>query len=308
MKIAYLMLVHRNPRLLKKAIEILSSEDCAFFIHVDRKANIQDFSEIAADNIFLSEHRILVYWAEFSNVEAIIQLIRQALSSSVKYEYFVFMQGADYPLRSGRYIQGFLEHNSGCEFMSMVKMPAPGYPLSKINTLRFTSDKPIRRFSSRVLAKLGLAQRDYRKYLGGLEAYAGDACWTLSRDACQYLVEFAESNPHVEKYFRDTHVPEESFFHTILGNSPLRHRFRRSLLYRDWPVPGHHPAMLGDAHIRFFEEQEKVWVDDQFGPGEVLFARKFSDDNLGLLERIDVMIERKEQLYLPLNQMVPRKW
>ena len=53
--------------------------------------------------------------------------------------------------------------------MSMVKMPAPGYPLSKINTVRFTSDKPLRRFASRALAKLGLAQRDYRKHLGGLE-------------------------------------------------------------------------------------------------------------------------------------------
>jgi Core-2/I-Branching enzyme len=297
MKIAYLMLVHRNPRLLKKAIEILSTEDCAFFIHVDKKANIQDFSEIAGDHIFLSERRIAVYWAEFSNVEAIMQLIQQALGSSTKYEYFIFMQGSDYPLRSGRYIQRFLEDNSGCEFMSMVKMPAPGYPLSKINTLRFTSDKPIRRFASRVSAKLGLAQRDYRKYLRGLEVYAGDACWTLSRDACQYIVEFAGSNQHVEKYFRYTHAPDESFFHTILANSPLRHRFRRSLLYRDWPVPGHHPAMLSDAHITFFEERDKVWVDDQFGPGEVLYARKFSDDNPELPERIDVMIERKEQLY-----------
>jgi hypothetical protein len=297
MKIAYLMLVHRNPRLLKKAIEILSTEDCAFFIHVDKKANIQDFSEIAGDHIFLSERRIPVYWAEFSNVEAIMQLIQQALGSSTKYEYFIFMQGSDYPLRSGRYIQRFLEDNSGCEFMSMVKMPAPGYPLSKINTLRFTSDKPIRRFASRVSAKLGLAQRDYRKYLGGLEVYAGDACWTLSRDACQYIVEFARSNQQVEKYFRYTHAPDESFFHTILANSPLRHRFRRSLLYRDWPVPGHHPAMLSDAHISFFEERDKVWVDGQFGPGEVLYARKFSDDNPELLERIDVMIERKEQLY-----------
>jgi hypothetical protein len=295
MRIAYLMLVHRNPRLLKRAIEILSSEDCAFFVHVDRKANIQDFSGIAGDNIFLSEQRIPVYWAEFSHVEAIIQLIRQALGSSAKYEYFVFMQGSDYPLRNGKYIQRFLEHNSGCEFMSMVKMPAPGYPLSKINTLRFTSDKPVRRFASRVLAKLGLAQRDYRKYLGRLEAYAGDACWTLSRDACQYIMEFAGCNPHVEKYFRYTHAPDESFFHTILGNSPLRHRVRRSLLYRDWPIHGHHPAMLSDAHIRFFEEREKVWVEDQFGFGEVLFARKFSDDNLQLLERIDVMIERKEK-------------
>jgi len=52
--------------------------------------------------------------------------------------------------------------------MNLVKMPAPGYPLSKINTLTYPSDMPVRRFAARALAKLGLAQRDYRKYLKGL--------------------------------------------------------------------------------------------------------------------------------------------
>ena len=181
------------------------------------------------------------------------------------------------------------------EFISLVKMPAPGYPLYKINKLRYPSDKPVRRFASRVLAKLGLAQRDYRKYLGRLEAYAGDACWALSRDACQYIVEFARCNPHVERFFRNTFTSDETFFHTILGNSPFRPRAQRSLLYTDWPTHGDHPAMLNDAHVRFFEEQEKVWVEDQFGSGEALFARKFSDDNLDLLDRIDAMIKRKEE-------------
>jgi hypothetical protein len=93
------------------------------------------------------------------------------------------------------------------------------------------------------------------------------------------------------------------FFHTILGNSPLRPRVRRSLVYADWSVtgsvsgsiPGAHPAMLNGDHMRFFEAQEKIWVEDEWGPGEMLFARKFSDDNPDLLQRIDDMIERKEE-------------
>ena len=180
MKIAYLMLVHKNPRLLRRAIERLSCEDCGFFIHIDRKANIEEFEGICRDAVVLSEQRIPVYWVEFSNVEAIMHLMRQALGTATKYDYFVFMQGSDYPLRSSRYIQSFLEQHRGWEFMSLIKMPAPGYPLSKINTVRFTSDKPIRRFVFRAMAKVGLAQRDYRNYLGGLAAYAGDACWALS--------------------------------------------------------------------------------------------------------------------------------
>ena len=51
--------------------------------------------------------------------------------------------------------------------------------------------------------------------------------------------------------------------------------------------------MLNDKHLRFFESQDKVLVEDEWGSGEVLFARKFSDDNLGLVDRIDEMIRRK---------------
>lgn len=288
------MLVHMNPRLLKRAIRTLSSEDCAFFIHIDRKVDIDEFSIIREDDhTFLSKQRIPVYWGEFSQVEATMQLVRQAFGCSANYDYFVFSTGSDYPLRSGRYIHRFLEKNRGWEFMSLVKMPAPGYPLSKINTLRYPSDKPVRRFATRALAKLGF-RRDYRKYLGGLEAYAGHGSWALSRDACQYIVEFATCNPHLETYFRNTFTSDEMFFHTILGNSSFRPRVRKSLTYIDWPVPGNHPAMLNDEHVRIFEAQEKVWVEDEWGSGEMLFARKFSDDSLDLLDRIDEMIRRKE--------------
>jgi glycosyltransferase involved in cell wall biosynthesis len=276
-------------------IGVLSSDDCAFFIHVDAKSSIGEFSGLSGENVFLSKERIPIYWGEFSQVEATMLLIRQALSSSAKYDYFVFLQGSDYPLRSGRYIQSFLEENSGWEFMSMVKMPAPGFPLSKINTLRYPSDKPIRRYASRVLGKLGMAERDYRKSLGALEAYAGDACWVLTRDACQCTMEFVDRNPHFERFFRNTFTSDEMFFHTILGNSRFRLRVRPSVLYRDMPAPGGHPVMINDAHVRFFGEHEKVCVQDQFGSGEALFARKFSDDNLDLVERIDAMIRQREE-------------
>jgi hypothetical protein len=294
MKIAYLMLVHKNPQLLERAIGALSSKGCAFFIHIDRKSDIRKFSGIGGGNIFLSEPRRPVYWAEFSNVEAEIQLIRQALDSSGNYDYLVFMQGSDYPLRSGKYIQSFLDKNRGWEFMSLVRMPAPGFPLSKINTIRYTSDKPIRRFAFRVMARLGLAQRDWRKYLEKLEPFAGDACWALSRNACRHILDFDATNPHVSNYFRNTLVPEESFFHTILGNSSFLPRIRRNLHFRDWPANQRdHPAMLNEEHVKFFESQEKISVEDEWGSGELLFARKFSDDSLGLVERIDKMIQRK---------------
>jgi len=296
MKIAYLILAHSNPRVLNRAIGMLSTEDCAFFLHIDRKVDIRKFSDINGENVFISQERSRVYWGEFSIVEATLALLRKALERPEGYEYFVLLSGSDYPLRSGKYVGAFLEENCGSEFMNLVQMPAPGYPLSKINKLRYPSNKPARRFATRALARIGHSNRDYREYLPGLVPYSGSQWWTLSKRACQFILNFTESKPHVEEYFRNTFTSDEMFFHTILGNSPFRSQVRRNLVFVDWPNGGNHPALLGAEHVKFFEAHEKVLVNDEWGHGEMLFARKFSDDRLDLVDRVDDMIKRKEKV------------
>jgi len=193
-----------------------------------------------------------------------------------------------------------LESNHGAEFMTMVRMPhkAAGKPISRINTLRIPSHRPVFRTLVRILARFGLAQRDHAKYLGDLKPYAGNTWWTLTREACEYLVAFEKQNPHVTHFFEECFAPEETYFHTILGNSPFGSRMRRNLLYEDWMGQKDHPAMINEKHVAFFESQNEVCVQDHHGPGELLFARKFSDQNLGILQRMDSMIQRKDQVAL----------
>ena len=293
MKIAYLILVHRNPHLLARAIRTLSAdEECGFFVHVDRKADITPFRPIESGRVALVE-RLPVHWGEFSQVEATLRVMQAALASPQRYDYLSFSQGSDYPLRDGRYIRGFLARNAGAEFIDMVRMPAPGYPMSKINTLRYPSDRPLLRFATRALAKLGLAGRDYRRHLVGLDAYAGTASWTLSRAACEYVIDFERSHPQVTSYFRNAFTADEMFFHTILGNSPFRQRVRKNLTFTDWPASGNHPLPLDVRHVAMFEAREEVIVENEWGSGEMLFARKLSDETLHLVDRIDSMIRTK---------------
>lgn len=297
MKIAYLIFAYKNPKLIKKTVEYLSGKDASFFIHIDSKIAIDQFESIRGENIFFTDKRIRVYWAEFSGIEAILLLIRQALAAPQHHDYFVLLSGSEFPLRSRDYIHNFLEMNRGREFITMMKMPAPGKPLSRINTLRFPSTRPILRFVFRALAKMGLAQRDYRKHLDGLEPYSGLTWWALSNEACQYLVEFTQRHPKLMNFFENIHAPEETFFHTILGNSPFKSRMRRNLVYEDWSGPGGraHPEMINAKHLEFFESQKEVSVQDIHGPGELLFARKFSDDDLHLAERLAGIIDKKEK-------------
>lgn len=294
MKVAYLMPVHRDPHVLKRAIAVLSAENCTFFIHVDQKADAREFTCIEAENVFFSKRRFPVYWAEFSQVQATILLMRQAMEHPGSCDRLVLLTGSTFPLRSGVYVKTFFEENHDLEFISTVRMPAPGKPISRISTKRFPSEKPARRLAGRALAKIGLARRDYVRSLGGLRPYSGGGSWALSRDACEYVLDFLTRNPGVEKYFQNTFAPDEVLFHTVLGNSPLLPRLRRDLLYDDWCVSGPHPGMIDSGHIAFFESRGRVLVDDMYGVGEALFARKFSDARLDLVDRVESMIVRKE--------------
>ena len=295
LKIAYLILTHRNPRLLKRTVQALSSDDCSFFIHIDKKSDIADFSEIRGDNVSFTNKRVPVYWGEYSQVRAILLLIRQALESSEHYDYLVLLSGSEYPLRGRRYIHAYLEANQGVEFMNLGKVPAPGKPLARITTLRFESDKPVRRLASRALAKIGLVQRDLRKHLGKLEPYSGRTWWALTESASQFLMEFIVQHPQIERFFENTFAADESFLHTILGNSAFGSRARGNLHFEDWSVAASHPAMIDDRHIAYFRSREQVFDGGlSTGPVESLFARKFSDENLHILDAIDEMIAEKE--------------
>ena len=299
MNVAYLVLAHNNPGVLERAVATLSSDDCDFFIHIDRKSDLSQFSAIRGENVHFSEDRLPLYWGEFSLVQATLLLLRGALASRRTPDYCVLMSGTDFPLRSGRYIEEFLAANrlagnTGPEFINVVKVPAPGKPLSRINTLRFPRSQPLRHLAGRAWVKLGLPERDYRNYLGNLEPHSGSQWWALSREAGEYILEFIERNPRFVKFFENVFAADEAFFHTILANSPFQSRIRRNLVYEDWSAEGAHPAMIRESHVVFFRQHNEVRIRDVYGEGETLFARKFSDANLGLVRQIEEMIERKE--------------
>jgi hypothetical protein len=275
--------------LLQRSIAALSSPQSNFFIHIDLKSDIGEFAAIQGPNVHFAPHRIPVYWAEFSGVRAILSLMRQALEHATKPDYLVLLSGSEYPIHSSVYIEEFLRQNRGKEFINLVQVPneSAGKPLQRINTWRIESTNPAGRLATRVLGKLGLDQRDYRKYLRGMEPFAGNTWWTLSADACRYILKTAEEKPFVEEFFQSSFAPEESFIHTILGNSRFRAQVRRNLLYEDWSLRLAHPAMIEDRHLDEFETRGKVQVEDVYGAGEVLFARKFDDRSLALAERLD---------------------
>jgi hypothetical protein len=298
-KIAYLILAHNNPKHLQRLIRALSSSLSAFFIHIDRKSRLGDFSNVNGDNVYFAQERIPVYWADFSQVEAILVLLRIALAEQHRFDYFVLLSGTDYPLQPASYIESFFERNSGKEFMNIVQMPceAVGKPISRLTTYKpRPGDSKIAKIMRKLLVKTGAipADRNYKSHLRNLVPHGGSAWWALSREACEYIQSFADNEPQVVNFFKHTVCPDESFFQTILGNSSCKARMQRNLTYTDWSGGGSSPAYITEKHLELFAASSSIILDDAYGAGEILFARKFSDEAKDIVIRLDQLIREKE--------------
>lgn len=295
MRIAYLLLAHNSPNHLQRLLNALRYNDDDFYIHVDRKS-VCSFDNIVGERIFFTRESIPVYWGEFSQVETILMLIRQALDSCNKYDYFILLSGSDYPIRSPEYIHRYLGNNYGDEFINIVKIPNDefGKPLTRITEYRVGSDKPLKRFiyekivGFRKLFGAGYFKRDYTDTFLGIVPYAGSTWWALSREACSYIVSFTDSHNECFEFFRNTLCPDEMFFQTVIGNSEFKKRVRHNVTYVDWDrfCPPF-PAWINGWHTDYFKENRPIFDSDAYGMSEMLFARKFADDSELLTEKID---------------------
>ena len=291
MTVAYLIATHDAPNQTRRLIEALSSNMARFFIHVDAKASLSAFSAIHGSAVRFIEKRQRVYWGDFSQVQASLNLIEAALAADPQCERLVLLSGSDFPLRSGSYIEQFFAANAGKEFINSVPIPsaAARKPLTRITEYRVRRGAPAAvRLLQKYLLKWGLmpTTRDHRACFGDLAPFGGSNWWALSRAACEHILAFVARNPAIVRFFHNTFCPDEAFFQTILNNSQLRSRIVRNLTFADWSAGGGNPAFLSEKHLELFGTGAFVIQDAVYGTGEALFARKFRDDDAELVETL----------------------
>ena len=126
MKIAYLILAHKNPGQLARLIAALSRPESVFYVHIDRKVKEEPFRRalqtFGADTIFVRE-RHTVSRGGFSIVEATLSLIRDCLAGADKVDRAVLLSGQDYPIKSCNQILQFFEESREQEFIEHFDCP-----------------------------------------------------------------------------------------------------------------------------------------------------------------------------------------
>lgn len=225
-KIAYLIIAHEDPNHLSKLVNsIINHSD--IYIHIDAKANIEDFKSSCPSSVNFIEERVEVAWAGITMVDALLNLIKSALPYSSKYSHFVFISGSDYPIKTETEIINTFISDPKRQFIKYIDMRnSPNHYLKQINRKHFlepyivSSIKAVS-FADRLFRKLLRTLKIRNKWQQNMIPYYGHTWCALTPECCSYILDFHINNQWFYESNKNTFAPDEHYFHTIIGNSPF---------------------------------------------------------------------------------------
>jgi hypothetical protein len=260
MKIAHLILAHKQPEQLERLIRAMDHPAFSFFIHIDKKADIAPFRYLASrKNVFFIQQRTPIYWAGYGTIQATLYGFAEILPGL--YDYINVISAQDFPLQPAEGIYRYICERNGTEFITCENIDtewqeaAPRVRKYHLVNWRIPGKYRLENLLNRILPA--------RKFPFPF-TIVGRANWfTLSAAAARYILDFAGQHPRYIKYFRYCWGADEFFFATILYNSTFKNRIEPNLVYVDW-LPGKgHPEIVTTAKLDALKTSGK------------LFARKF---------------------------------
>lgn len=233
-KIAYLLMAHKDPGQILRLVNSLSDSG-DFFIHIDKKSDIQPFREALADNtnVFFMDHRIRVNWAGWSMTAVYLELLEMAFKHPNTYDRFVFLTGQDYPIMTNQQILEEFDSHRNVEYIMAYQISNSTIPTDKNKILkRWYFENPFNnRFLRRCWASFHyrfITRFSDRKTLlvplGGqlVEPFFGQMLSAFTREAAELLIKVYRTDKAYNKVMKQAHASVEEYWQTVIFNSPLR--------------------------------------------------------------------------------------
>lgn len=295
MRIAVLILLHKNPVQAKRLISVLQHDDIDIFIHIDKKCDF-DKDCILKDsnfkNVFFTHKRHSVGLYQFSMLDAEKELLKTAAAHD-SYQYFVLLSGQCYPIKTIEYIFDFLDKSYPQPFIDIVSQKEDNYVKINFNNVYINKSFKLKsydflkkhfsykgyrilRFIPGGIAKLNSAIKELfvsspQKRLAkiGAVGYCGSQWWILPDTMIKYILERFEDKTFCS-IISDAFSCDESFFQTAIMMSPMKSHivldqnndYKNGMWYFVFEN-GSHPFVLKQGDF------DKIIASDK------LFARKF---------------------------------
>jgi hypothetical protein len=264
MKIAHLILVHKDPKQLARLLDKLAHPDADFYIHIDSKVKAAGFVKLCKrPQVYFIKNRVKVHWGSYSIVQATLNGFKQILSAKKKYHYVNLLSVSDYPIKSTAAIHEYFTKHPDKIFMEYLTETSDWWRKIKTRVTKYhLTDYNFK--GSYMLSTLLNKFFPDRVAPDNLE-FVGRSQWlTITEESARYIILYLEDNPRVEKFFKLTWGADEVLIQTILYNSHLKDKIvNNNLRYTDWSADGDSPKLLTMADAVQLKNSQQ------------LFARKF---------------------------------
>src|SRR3954464_13661784 len=118
MRLAHFILVHKDPLLVERLLKRLQHNNFDFYLHIDKKANINDFLYLGElPHVHFIKKRVDVKWGGYGLLEAMLVPMQEIMATGKSYDFYNHLSGQDYLLASPDYINDFFESQKGKSFI-----------------------------------------------------------------------------------------------------------------------------------------------------------------------------------------------
>lgn len=249
MKLAILLLCHKNAEQINLFLEALQNPDIEFFIHMDKKADIVNRLIKRPDVYILPDSlRVDVKWGGYSMIEATLNLLKTA-SSNNKYDYYWLCSGQDFPIVSSTEIIKYFQSHQGLNFISIwpsfrYKNNGKENHYDKRNQIFFPKFVMGRTLTKRILKRClveltGGWNHTYSLFrrkgqYAKVSFYYGPNWCALTNSFICWALDYIKNHPWFSKGYKNSSNPDESFFQTLFMMSPYKNNRHDYIHYIDW--------------------------------------------------------------------------
>jgi hypothetical protein len=278
MKIAHLILTHKNPVQLERLLNALDHPAFTFYIHLDKKSDRSAFAYLyERSNVHEIKNRTPVYWAGWGTIQATINGFNEIPVD--KYDYINVISAQDFPIKPAHYIYNYFVENKGKEFITCYSIDGEWREAaSRVRKYHLINWRVPGKFK---LEKIVNAVLPARKFPFDYKI-VGRANWfTLTPSAISYALDFLKQHPSITRYFKYCWGADEFIFSTILFNSHFKNAITDNVVYVDWTGQTQgHPRILIKNDLPALQQTDK------------LFARKFDIQvDASILDDIEAYIQ-----------------
>ncbi|MEL6583005.1 MAG: DUF5928 domain-containing protein [Pseudomonadota bacterium] len=292
-RIAFILLCHKNPDAVIEQARMLTSEGDAIAIHYDLSSPADEYQRIQTEladvpGVVFPKKRVKGGWGEWSLVEGTIVALQAAYEAFPDATHFYFISGDCMPVKPRAYMarylsendKDFVQHNDFFE-SDWIKT---GLKEDRLRYRHFFNErerKPLFYASLNFQRRFGLS----RKLPNDVKIFIGSQWCVLRRSTTEAILSFIRGRKDIIRFFRTTWIPDETFFQSLVMHlvprDEVENRTLTFLAFSDYGLP----FVLYDDHYELLTSQS------------FLFARKVSSSAMGLKERLRSLFNQ------PFDQM-----